>query len=430
MIGRLLLCLTLVLCGSLVVPFPALAATYYVSNASPVGSDANNGLSLPLAFLTLQKGLSVLAPGDTLLVNDGTYQDNSTWSPGKTTGLSGTSIAPIIVKSINPLGAKVLLPSPSIEVANSPNTGFYLTKSWYTFDGFEVSGGTSLANANTGYTTGGSLSGLTIKNGYAHGMAHGICSNGGFGNAGIFIGNAIFSTITIDNMIFGTIGRLVNGESGCVTTHNNNDHDVYIDGANGSITGITVSHSTFYDTTRGWPIHVYGTGSPNSIVNNLNIWNNTFADHCTLASGCMVDGGHILLSYTVNGASIKNNISYNPFTAFVYAYPGGTPNFTNVVIDYNLTNSANVGTNGSTTTWGASPPTGITVGTHNILSTDPLFTNQAARNYTLTAGSPAINAGTNVGLSGCVGTCDIGASEFGAAADTTPPAVPRGLTVQ
>ncbi len=46
------------------------AATYYVSNA---GNNSNSGLSLPQAFLTLQKGADVAVAGDTVLVADGTY---------------------------------------------------------------------------------------------------------------------------------------------------------------------------------------------------------------------------------------------------------------------------------------------------------------------------------------------------------------------
>jgi hypothetical protein len=52
---------------------PAVAATYYVATT---GSDSNAG-SNAAPFLTVQKGLSVLAAGDTLTLRDGTYSGSS-----------------------------------------------------------------------------------------------------------------------------------------------------------------------------------------------------------------------------------------------------------------------------------------------------------------------------------------------------------------
>ena len=71
-------------------------------------------------------------------------------------------------------------------------------------------------------------------------------------------------------------------------------------------------------------------------------------------------------------------------------------------------------------------------------NSDPLFTN-APTDLSLQSASPAINAGTNVGLTSdfasnpIVGVPDIGAYEYQgittSSSDTTPPAAPTGLSV-
>jgi parallel beta-helix repeat protein len=82
----------------------------------------------------------------------------------------------------------------------------------------------------------------------------------------------------------------------------------------------------------------------------------------------------------------------------------------------------------------------------NSLSSNPLFTNASgsysrASDFQLQSSSPAINAGTNIGLTSdyagnpIVGSPDIGAYEYQGTipstppSDTTPPAAPTGLSV-
>lgn len=53
-----------------ILPYFLSANTYYVSNT---GNNSNNGLSLALAFLTLQKAASVVIAGDSVIVANGSY---------------------------------------------------------------------------------------------------------------------------------------------------------------------------------------------------------------------------------------------------------------------------------------------------------------------------------------------------------------------
>src|SRR5688572_9102507 len=65
--------------------------TYYVSNS---GSDTNNGRTLTTAFKTLQRAVTAVAVGDTVLVADGTYK-------GFDLRKGGTATDPIVFKALS-----------------------------------------------------------------------------------------------------------------------------------------------------------------------------------------------------------------------------------------------------------------------------------------------------------------------------------------
>ena len=72
---------------------------YYLS---PSGLDSNDGLSASAPWKTFSKAWSVLQPGDTLLVADGSYS-----SPSPPAGKSGAAGSNIIIQAINPGGAQI-----------------------------------------------------------------------------------------------------------------------------------------------------------------------------------------------------------------------------------------------------------------------------------------------------------------------------------
>src|SRR6266699_878074 len=84
--------LTAVLClGSIVNPSMANATIYYVA---PTGNDANpGGQSQP--FRTIKKGVSILQPGDTLYIRQGTYAEAIRTSTGIPSGTSWSNAVTI-----------------------------------------------------------------------------------------------------------------------------------------------------------------------------------------------------------------------------------------------------------------------------------------------------------------------------------------------
>jgi len=377
------------------------AATYYVATT---GSDSNNGTGLGTPFRTVQKCINTVAPGDTCTVADGTYTDvDGNGIVGYVSGSAsqGTASLPITIKSTNQHGAHIIIPSSS--VPEGAHAGFYINQNYYIIDGFDISGGASpqLVSNNTGIVLSGGT-GSIIRNNKLHDIARTVCSESDFGNSGIFLMNT--TNVTVDSNLFYAIGRLRNGESGCVTNHYQHDHGLYIKGT----LNTTISHNVIYDTNRGWPIHVFG-----ATVTNLSIYNNTLAGKSPTGSPI----GQIMLASTINTANIKNNISYNAQIGMITHY-SLTAN--GVLADHNL----------SDTLEKTGTITGVTFST-NLQSMSPGFVDAARNDFHLNSGSAAINTGTNVGFQVSDGIPDIGAHEFSSqGGDTSPPMSPVNLNVR
>jgi hypothetical protein len=177
--------------------------------------------------------------------------------------------------------------------------------------------------------------------------------------------------------------------------------------------GIKVTRNIFYDVIRGWPIHIYGPGFTNS---GHTIYNNIFANHSIIP-------GHIILADSsvagtlIANVAIKNNISFDGLTGMVVCNSG---NFSNIVVSNNLSDSGDK----------TAPCPGAVTFSNNLTSMSPGFVNAGARNYTLNSGSPAIDAGANVGFQFKGVAPDIGRYEFGEDGTSTLLSAPTGLRVQ
>jgi len=139
-------------------------------------------------------------------------------------------------------------------------------------------------------------------------------------------------------------------------------------------------------------------------------WNNTIYTTAAVTSSWLV---------WIQGADTENLVFQNN----IIEAEDTSPYMINIVvgtgvlgldIDYNLYGYTGVGTRwtwlGAAKTW-ASWKTDSGQDANSPTPADPLFTNPGAGDFTLQAGSPAINAGVDVGLSYCGTAPDCGAYE-------------------
>ncbi|HLI86686.1 MAG TPA: LamG-like jellyroll fold domain-containing protein [Bryobacteraceae bacterium] len=346
-----------------VVPSLLSANTYYLS---PNGSDANPGTqSAP--FRTLARGVTVVNPGDTLILADGTYPDDTPYGGGGTLdwllyiNKSGAPGSPITVKAQNP--GKAVLDCGN--AYNGPQTGcngyiyFVGPASYWVLDGLVF------ANA---YNTAIDMNAGTP----AHDITFQRCTFTGigqhystldYGYAGVYAGPGQYN-LTFTGNTFTNIGRT----GGTEISH---DHGLYLHSSNSIIT-----NNLFLGPITGWGVQT-ASGFSGLIANN------------TFAFNMNNHGGQLMLWDVSGGAvTVQNNIFYNPTDGFAVnlcAFQGS------LVIDHNLVTNGTIG--GSDTCGG-----GESVSPTNTIYADPMFVNasSAPYNFYYKSGSPAINAGVTI----------------------------------
>ena len=135
------------------------------------------------------------------------------------------------------------------------------------------------------------------------------------------------------------------------------------------------------------------TGDP---VYNIYVYNNTLYANGTSGSDWL-GGVRVFDSLlATNGVTFKNNIfsSAPYFQVGVEDEPGG-PGIDAVVLDHNVIYGVH-----------ANSSVFIAVTGTNAITSDPLFTNAAGGDFTLQAGSPALNACDNTVWAGTVNVID------------------------
>ena len=385
--------IALLLALFILIPSLVQATTRYVA---VTGSDAAAGTQAA-PYRNIQKCIDVSVAGDTCLIGDGTYTDNSLHAGTVgyifTNAQHGNSTNPITLKSLNYLGATVQLPS-----INSRNAGFLVGRNYWIIEGFNITGGTSTgtgASHHGVYVTTGS-DGLIVRKNTIHDIGR-VCSASGSGFTGTYIDGG--TGITYEKNLIYNIGRyrFNPSENGCALSaggggQQQNDHGMYFHGA----TNVTIKNNVIYNATMGFPIQLFGATMTNTLI-----YNNTISGEAAVITN-VNPIGQIMIASTVTTLAIKNNIfnttTNPPFNTFSLTC-------TAITYDYNLTPNADADN------FNGSKPSCATDGGHNIESTSPGFVSSGTNDYTLTSASAAIDAGVNVGLAFNSTAPDIGAFE-------------------
>lgn len=361
-------------------------ATYFVA---PTGDDSNPGTP-DRPWRNLQKcAAAPIQAGDVCIVRNGKYTDQNASGIvvyASRSSPPGTKSQPITIKSETPQGALIIIPS----TKNALNAGFYLSRPYYIIEGFDISGGSNHGDSVSlaGIEFAPSATGGVARFNTIHHVGRTICSDSSYGISGIGIHET--SNVLIEyNQIY-SIGRLRDGENGCSTIRFQNDHGIYIKAAS----NIIVRRNVIYDTNRGWPIHVY---KPEGATTNLNIYHNTFSGRSPTGK----PAGHILLSKTINGANIANNISRDAQIGMITIY---SLTASRIVVSYNLSDTLEkTGLNIA----------GVTFSNNIQYENDLGFVDMSHNDFRITAKSPAINRGTTIGVPPVQDQMpDIGAYEF------------------
>lgn len=330
------------------------ATTYYVATS---GSDSNSG-SQGAPWASFGKAASVAVGGDTVLFGSGTYGNGGVVAPGYVVTLthSGSTNAWITFQSVVRGGA--ILDSGNTSTSSTCNGAAAYINLYNA--AFVVIRGFVIQHAcDSGIQSNNSAHDILLQWNEIRNIAN-RTSTTQIGLDGIYL-NSSESNFTFDGNSFHNIGR-----TGGVS-QNHFDHGIYSCAKN-----LTIINNVFYNMTSGWAIQMCQGAS------NYLIANNTFSGPCT-GDG---ESGQIMWWGANTGITVRNNIFNMPNGAAMASYQASASG----VFDHNLVYSVSSVGN----------PSGVSVGTGNLLGVNPQFNNPASYDFTLKSGSAAIGAGVTI----------------------------------
>jgi len=329
-------------------------ATYYVATT---GSDSNSGAqSAPFRHLS-KAAAAAQQPGDTVIVMDGTYDNEGVVAPSYVVNLahSGTAGNPITFKAQNRGGA--ILDSMNTSTTTSCNGAsayFNLhSTAFIVIQGFVIQHG-----CDEGIHSNDSAHDITIRWNEVRNIANRTVTDQ-IGRDGIYL-NATEYNFTFDGNVFHDIGRT----SGTSQLHF--DHGIYAHADN-----VTIINNIFYNMNRGWSIQLADGAS------NWLIANNTFS-----SGNANGEAGQIMFWGSNTSINVRNNIFYRPNSYAMTRYAATV----SCTFDHNMIYGV---------TGVMSDSTGCSVGANQI-GADPKFVNASSYDFHLQSGSPAIDSGTTL----------------------------------
>jgi hypothetical protein len=350
--------LCLLCAGSLL----ARGADYYIS---PSGNDGNDG-SQNFPFRTIARGVQSAAPGDRIILLDGTYGNEGHLSDG-TGGYngyatpvhiskSGTTNAWITLQAANRGAAILDCGTTAARLGCDKNIILGGGVQYWSFEDLVFTGG-----AFGGIGTDAGASNIQVKGCQFENIGTWTNSSN-IGEAGIGFDVAA-TNWTLEGNVFHDIGR-----TGGIPKLDL-DHGIYAAGTN-----VVVINNIFYNLSKGWSIQIANG------ANNWLIANNTFAFANT-------GPGQVVLWKAITNVIVQNNIFYEPVRSAIEEYAAIVNGCT---FDHNMVTGATsivsgVGINAS--------PSGC--GGTNRFGVNPEFVNaeQPPYDFHLRTRSPAIGAG-------------------------------------
>jgi len=445
----------IVLCALFIVPLNAVATSYYVNNTNGSASDSNAGTNPSLPWLTIGKCASTMSNGDSCTVYAGTYNESPTFSAGgvgayKTVQVNGTDVVtvhsftlgshtkligncPSAPSAIGTCGFSITDPSSpgTTCVSAGSSTDVYVTNNTMT----ECGGITMSSSASFIYVQGNTVSWLcrTPGSGTAcdgikvHGnhilveqndISHYRLGVNYQGTYGVFRNNTFHDQYETDSgqhtdaffsepVTEPSQYHVIEGN-----THNNavgpNAKGMLSQGdaCSGNCYNVLIRYNTEEHIDSGIIVDENAGSSTNPGFYNVKAYNNTLVDTNRVgSSGSAIDNNYAC--HSINPADL-NNIYYWPGASTVlnaYAADSVCGNTVSSTFNYghdlaycNVSSSSSCAIKGLRYNGGSfqSDPGNVFGFAGQTPTNNPNFVNYSANNFNLTAGSPAIGAGTNL----------------------------------